>query len=365
MTDHSQHALYAPSGAPVWTVCTAQAEAVAHLPEQDENEAAQVGTAAHEEIERVLGPYESKPLDLAAMLDTLDSKHDAAYGIAMLLKYVNGLPPGRLWVEKRVTLTKDILGRCDVAHHDPASEVLTIVDYKNGFVGVDAEENEQLRIYAAASIYTHNISVKHVRYAVVQPNDFRPVPRVKQWHESADDLFKFATWVAGIPKGPKSFVAGDHCRDCILFGMCDATKDIVAHLGTMMAGLASEVPANKVALFLSCQKPIEHWFEALKKEHVKRALAGNVPPGMKVVTSQTHRAWVNEAKAREAIVAAGGVEALKLPSPADAEKMGIDVSDLAQAPPGGPVLAFESDKRKPYVPKSAAEMFAGVTGAGK
>jgi hypothetical protein len=54
---------------------------------------------------------------------------------------------------------------------------------------VDVEENEQLRIYAAASMFTHNLPVKWIRYVVVQPNDWRPfVPRVKQWHEPVETL---------------------------------------------------------------------------------------------------------------------------------------------------------------------------------
>jgi hypothetical protein len=66
----------------------------------------------------------------------------------------------QIWIEQRVRLTDEIWGRCDVAHWSPSTRVLTIVDYKNGYVGVDAEENEQLRIYAAASIYTHNLPVE-------------------------------------------------------------------------------------------------------------------------------------------------------------------------------------------------------------
>ena len=84
-------------------------------------------------------------------------------------------------------------------------------------VGVDAERNEQLRIYAAAFIATHKLPVKFIRYAIVQPNDFRPVPRVKQWAESYADLYAFAIEIAKIPHQPKTFTPGEHCTYCPLF----------------------------------------------------------------------------------------------------------------------------------------------------
>jgi hypothetical protein len=198
------HAVYAPSAAHRWAMeggCSASAEAIAHLGEQEEGEEAAEGTEAHDEIERVLGPLAEYGL---AELDEQSREHPAAYGVALVFDYVRRLMrhnDDRVWIEQRVRLTDQIWGRCDVAHWSPQTGVLTIVDYKNGYVGVDAEENEQLRIYAAGSIYTHNLPAEWIRYAVVQPNDFRPVPRVKQWHEPAASLFAFAQRVAAIPHG--------------------------------------------------------------------------------------------------------------------------------------------------------------------
>ena len=175
VTTTNQHAIYSPSSAHRWTQCTASAEAIAKLPPQEEGEAAKEGTEAHEELERVLKGGAPDP------------EHPAAYIVSLTVNYVRQLPPGELWVEQRVELTKHIWGRCDVAHYDPASQTLTVVDMKNGFVGVDAKDNEQLMIYAAASVFTHNLSAKYFRLVVVQPRDFRPGPRVKQYPEKTED----------------------------------------------------------------------------------------------------------------------------------------------------------------------------------
>lgn len=354
------HATYAPSSAHRWTVCTASAQAIAALGEREEGEEAAEGTRAHDEIERVLGPYSEGGMRYGV---ELNPDHPAAYGVSLFLDYVRQLPAGILWVEQRVRLTEQIWGRCDVAHWDSASATLTIVDYKNGFVGVDAEENEQLRIYAAATIATHNLAAKWIRLAVVQPNDFRPLPRVKQWMESAETLQAFAAETAAIPTGPLQFKAGSHCRYCPLFGRCEPTRDLLGHLATMLQHTPEEIRPDQVEMVLALKRPIEDWFKGLEKTATKAALAGNIPPGGFLVTATKHRAWKSEVEARAAVVGALGVEALELPTPAQAEKLGMAkdaVAALAETPEGSPVLAFGSDKRKPWVPKSVESMFKGV-----
>lgn len=358
------HAIYAPSSAHRWIKCPASATGIAALENvipQEEGEEAQEGTAAHDEIERCFTESEQRGVSPVMLLN---HDHPAAYGIALLLDYVRQLPRGRLWIEQRVTLTPQIWGRCDVAHWHEESATLTIVDYKNGFVDVDAVENEQLQIYAAGSIYTHKLPAKHIRIVVVQPNSFMPVPRVKQWSTNATDLFAFAKRTAAIPGGPLTFAptVGEHCRDCPLFGMCPTSKDVLMQLQTMLAQPATQVQPAQLAQFMACQKPIEHWFKALWSHGTKSALAGQVPPGMKVVASTKHREWKNADAARAFVLAQKGVEALSPPTPAQAEKLGLDIAGMFATPDGGPALAFESDKRPAFKRKSAAEMFAGVPG---
>lgn len=359
------HAVYAPSSAPRWMACTASAEAVAALGERESGEAAVEGTQAHSEIERVLGHMNGLMKPERFAMPVPDPEHEAAWGIALFLDYVRQLAPGRIWVEQRVKLTDKIWGRPDVGHWHEETATLTVPDYKNGFVDVDPVENEQLRIYAAGLIYTHKLPAKWIRYAIVQPNSFMPVPRVKQWVEPAADLFEFAKRAAAVPDGPKTFVAGEHCRDCPLFGMCPPTKDIVKNLGLMMMRPATDATPAQIAAFQAAWKPIEHWFEALDKHGAKLALGGTAIPGMKLVTSRGNRAWKDVSAARKFVMAAKGVDALDPPTPAQAEKLGLDVTALADTPPGRPVLAFESDSRKPWVQKTGAEMFATALAGAK
>lgn len=367
------HAIYSMSGAHVWIKCTASATAVAamgHVIQQEDGEDSVVGTAAHDEIDRVLGVLNDVSLvgggDFIALVNEQDGDQAAAFGIALFVDYAYKLAtemPGKFWIEKHVRLTDDIWGRLDLAHWHAESATVTIADYKNGFVGVDAEKNDQFRGYAAALIRQFNLPAKHIRYACVQPNDFRPGPRVKQWHESIESLNAWTAEVEGIPDGPLTFTFGAHCRDCPLLGICKPTRDLLPQLGAVMSrGPAGDVPAHLIPLFLALKKPIDHFFEGLLKGGTKRALAGDVPPGMLVVTAQKHRVWISEQAAREAVYAAKGLSGLKPPTPAQAEEMGINIEGLADKPKGGPVLAFANDKRKPWEPATAEQMFAGIPG---
>jgi hypothetical protein len=370
------HAVYAPSAAHRWAMengCTASAEAIAHLGPQEEGEEAIEGQEAHYEIERILGQFNGTIAEPAAVREAaarlIDLDHPAAYGIALALDYVAKLPRGRVWIEQRVRLTDQIWGRCDVAHWHEESGVLTIVDYKNGYVGVDAEENEQLRIYAGGSIYTHQLPAKWIRYVVVQPNDFQPVPRVKQWYEPAASLFAFAQRVAAIPFGPKNFVAGSQCTYCPLFGRCPASRDLLRDVSALVAGLMTpdQVSPGQRALFLACAKPIKDAFDSAQKVWAKQVLAGITIPGLKVVTAAKHRAWSNPTAARALVLEKLGSDGLDVPTPAQAIERGIDettIKTMAPRPEGSPVLAFANDKRPDWVPKTVASMFgAAVRGA--
>ena len=120
---------------------------------------------------------------------------------------------------------------------------------------------------------------------------------------------------------------------------------------------------DQVALVLSIKKPVVDWFGGVEKLWTKKALTGATVPGMKLVQTVKHRAWNDEAAARAAILAAHGPNALDVPTPSQAEKLGgVDVAALSSKPEGGPALAFESDKRASWAPRTAAEMFKDVTG---
>jgi hypothetical protein len=386
---YALHATYAPSAAHRWAMedgCTASAEAIAHLGEQEEGEEAAKGTAAHDELERCLGSLNGEFVDPATMpILPVDPDHASVVGITRAINFIRKLSPGRMWVEKRVRLTDHIWGKPDVQHWCAKTAILTTVDLKDGFVGV-SPDTEQLRIYAAAGITTYGLPAKWLRNVICQENDFQPVPRIKQWYESAESLFAFAQRVAAIPhllpwepgEGQnaggvlpskyKRFVAGSQCTYCPLFGRCPASRDLLRDVSALVAGLmtADQVSPAQRALFLACAKPIKDAFDGAQKVWAKQALAGTAQPGLKVVTALKHKAWSNLPAARMLVLDQLGPDGLDLPTPAQAIERGIDeatVNAMAPRPEGSPVLAFANDKRPDWVPKTVSSMFGAAVKA--
>src|SRR6266851_1640676 len=133
------HAVYSMSSMFRWGSedgCSASATAIAAMervvPQEDSEESAD-GTAAHDEIERVLGPMSG-----GFAPGQVDPDHPAAFGIARFVDYARKLdaafPGGRFFIEQRVRLTDDIWGRLDLGHWHAKSATVTIADFKNGFV---------------------------------------------------------------------------------------------------------------------------------------------------------------------------------------------------------------------------------------
>jgi len=368
MTAHidpkSQHAVYAPSASHRWIPCTASPEAIASLGPQERTAESKEGDEAHSELERVL----NTALDEGLSLDLINWDHPAARGVALALDYVRQLFKHQsdvFYVEERVILTPQIWGKLDVGHWSNKTQTITVVDFKNGQRAIDVEENPQLRIYAAALMFTHKLPAKHIRYALVQLNDWRPyVPRVKQWLEPVESLYAWASHIATIPTTAKRFVAGDHCRNCPLFGKCEASHDLLKQIAVALMSDPKEVRPDQIAMILHQKKPIEDWFKGLEKAATTQALKGKPPAGMNLFTATKHRTWINEENAFKALVAQKGFDAalkmLKMPTPAQAQDAGMNIEGYAQKPEGGPVIGFANDKRQPWKQKSAEEMFGAV-----
>jgi Protein of unknown function (DUF2800) len=371
----SQHAIHAPSSAHRWPYCPGSAYAIARLddyygPEEDGEESAD-GTAAHDEIDIMLKPLSgmlATAEDFDQLANPVPMHHPAAYGLALVRDLVRKLlvqAPRVIWIEQRVTLTGKIWGRCDIFLWEPISRTLTIIDYKNGMRAVDAEENEQTGIYAGAVIRTHNLDPVCVDYFIVQPNDWREfVPRVKLWRESRDDLEKrLARFIAASEQ--TYLAAGPHCRDCPLFGVegCEPSKDMLLQFAPVIAGFVrpADVRPEQVALFFALEKPITDAIKNFKSAWSKSAVKADIaPPRMKFVAAEGHRKWNDEQAAAKALGLDNLPGFVKLPTPAQAEEAGFDVSALASKGKPFKTLAPADDRRKTWVKPSAETMFAAT-----
>jgi hypothetical protein len=332
----SAHANFAPSSAARWLECPFSAVIGATLPNPD-SEASREGTRVHTLIEKAIA---GEPIPE-------DENEDVAYGIEMVLDFVNQLGGLKsVLAEQKVHLSKDVWGTVDILQPDPY--VTTLLDYKNGAMDVAADRNMQLMTYAAATLEEKGPS-KFYRLVIVQPNsrtagDQRdvkqslvPLALVEEHREKV--LAAVERGMHG--EGPKP---GRHCRYCSAFGNCEATQQMLPFIMTAVRMLPSEIPNATAVRMLTVLRGLEDMRKALEKDVVTRFAAGQQVPGAEMGMTSTHRKWGDDRMAVEKLIALYGMNGVDPISPAQAEKMGSAGVELAKTlafkPTGSPKLIY-------------------------
>lgn len=210
-----RHALLSASKAHMWLNCTPSARINAEFLE-DKKEAAEEGTRAHDQAEKILkGEFIEKPDENVLVYTN--------YVKSLVDKYKSvGLNP-QLHIEKEV----------DYSHIAPrgfgtsdcivvTSDVLHIIDYKNGVMDVEVEDNPQLKLYALGAVKLFNFKGSTVSLNIVQP---KLSPQIKTWEISLNELIKWGNIIK--PKAYMAFDgtgikhAGDWCKWCRFKNLCE------------------------------------------------------------------------------------------------------------------------------------------------
>lgn len=279
---------------------------------------------------------------------------------------------------------------------------LQVADYKHGMgVEVDAEQNEQLMLYAAGALleYQDLADIQTVRMVIHQPR-IKKAP--SEWAISVDEL---KAWLTGRARsGAISVINAERhdrdahpsawddtylhptekgCRWCKAKATCPALRAEVAQT-TQPDNIvddfsddfqpvdAKELPEQILARCLSKVDLIEDWCKAVRAEVERRLLAGDSVPGYKLVAGKRgSRAWTNAEQAEAALktfrLKVEEMYDLKLISPTSAEKLAKaetlgprqwkKLQDLITQSEGKPHVAPLSDKRPALEIKAAADDF--------
>lgn len=375
-----EHSKFGASGAHIWGNCPGSVQMAEHF-HDDEGEEAMRGTAMHEVFAACLAEGRQAAEYVGAKI-TVEGKtrsmsfvvdKDAARNVQLGVDFCRliSATPGSSYIERQVAMPaihRDMFSHLDFGHAG-ADGCLTIVDYKNGRLSVAAEGHWQTILYGIGCILTfaHEFPtpIRFVRLAIVQPNDIEPGPRVKQCVYPVETimgmipLFAEAARCADLPVPP--YVAGHHCRHCRAFGACKTSRDHITYVGNLLAVDFATVDPRALKAAFEHSKLIKQRLKDLEAVATKRLAAAEPIPGMKLVTTVKHRAWSNEDAIKSAIVQKFGVDPLKCPSPAQLELYGNEAREFVQAnaytPTGEAVAALDGDKRKPYVVRTAAQIF--------
>ena len=225
---------------------------------------------------------------------------------------------------------------------------LIVVDFKTGFVPVEADGNEQLKIYAHAFAKAHGLTPTHITGVIIQP-------RLSSI-EYAEITYRpdfFETLAAELKKREGRFVVGAHCKNCAALTTCKLFRETAIKYfePALRDGLTSR-PDEWKKLVAIC-RPMKKFAEEILEETKNYLEMGGKLDGVGFTKSAGKRAWFRELSTDE-IAEKLGVPAEKITEPAK-------IKSPAQAEKSIPKDAKEKLRALVYQPQNLSVNLTGET----
>jgi hypothetical protein len=238
-------------------------------------------------------------------------------------------------------------GTIDVLANGPEYNML--IDWKFGSLPVDPR-TPQLLYYATAASATPKVAdlfdfTKPTVLVVIQPG----LERVTKYEVENNDLVHFAVNLQNKVKeglsGNGQVKMGPHCR------WCPAKIDCPEQQSTVR--FPKPYAGEDLAELLNLAERAADWAKTVQERALHDAEHGQHIPGWKLVNKRARRQWkdgaINVLKGNKYRVR-DICEPQRLKSPAQLEKLGIDVSSLTTRTPSGVTLVRDSDERPATLP---------------
>lgn len=319
---------YAASRAHVWAFCEPSEDLTRAAknpfrratPEQAE------GVAIHAAIHAAFDPrvkVEPAHAELIAKSDDAESVVEFCVQVVKhLLSPFKGVKPA---IFEAVCDYEDrnlkIAARPDLIIRNDDTDELTVVDFKTGYVPVEADGNEQLKIYAHAYAVAKSLRPKKITGIIISPR----LSTVEYAEIQYDPEF-FQNLYAELKKREGKFIVGAHCKNCQALTTCrlfreTALKFFEPHLRD---GLTSR--PEEWQKLVAIARPAKKFFEEILDETKNFLEMGGTLDGVGLTKSAGRRAWFREITPDEiaqklGVPLAKIIDLAKIKSPAQAEKV--------------------------------------------
>lgn len=377
----SGHALLAPSAAHRWLMCPASVPFGLQFPDGETSVYAEEGTLAHAAAECILRDDKAGLDSVKRKILAGDFDPEIPEKVRKYTDYVCALRDsvhGELFVEQRLSLTaitgeEDARGTSDAVILAPGE--LYVVDLKYGQGDkIDAPENPQLLIYAAAAYQAFSFAdIERVTVAIVQPR----LDHVSEWTldlsdllARADDVRKKAAAVLAMkdaaPEAWEYHPGLTTCKYCKARSSCRALAAACLSAAGVEILEKSKTPrlvAAEIGRILTQLPMIEKWADTMRETALSELMAGRDVPGWKLVAGREGpRKWADD-KAAEKLLTGWKIPPAdryvkKVISPTGAEKLQkagklspeqwADLLPMITREPPKPALAPTDDKRPAY-----------------
>ena len=260
---------------------------------------------------------------------TLEASDDAADVVDFCVQVIHHLAHAQqilpdLYFEQVADYRDDnleIAARPDLIMFDRKANKLTVIDYKTGFVPVEAEGNEQLKIYAHAFAAKHNLAPASVEGVIIQPRlsqiEYAPIHYDPNFFENLHTELK---------KREGRFIVGAHCKNCAALTTCKLFREtaIKYYEPHLRDGLTSR--PEEWQKLIAIARPAKKFFEEILDEAKNYLEMGGALDGVGLTKSAGKRAWFREITPEEiaekiGVPLAKLIDPPKIKSPAQAEKL--------------------------------------------
>jgi hypothetical protein len=325
------HSRFGGSSASRWMNCAGSVALLETVPAKPSSKYADEGSAAHalaaaclaEDLHpaHFLGsPMEGWP-DWIVTQEMCDA---VVTYLNVVTREVAQTRTAQLYVEQGFTLDIDsaepgeVFGTNDAMVYHPETGRLVVFDYKHGQgVSVSAEDNAQLKFYAAGAAFANEWKLSEVILRIVQPRarDADEIGAVREWPMDLAELLEFKAEVTDAIEDAKrvqevcnvdqfvvaDFETGSWCRWCDAAAICpakqaeavspftdvkieDLTVDALPDPKTLVPERLAEI-VKGIDLLQAWSNQCREYLEAL-------LLGGTAVPGWKVVDKIGRAKWV-------------------------------------------------------------------------